>query len=68
MLSMSMSDMPNKACPFPGTTKNVHNFVYYCALFLPYICQIVLLLFCCTFLLEIFIFGCHQLFFCCPMK
>ena len=23
ILSMSMSGMPNKSCPFPGTTKNL---------------------------------------------
>ena len=26
MFSVSMSGMPNKACPFPGTTKNLHIF------------------------------------------
>ena len=26
MLSMLMSSIPNKVCPFPGTTKNLHIF------------------------------------------
>ena len=39
-----MSGMPNKACLFPGATKNLHIFCTLLCLFLHYICQIVLLL------------------------
>ena len=51
-----MSGMPNKACPFPETTKNLHIFLHYCALFLLYICPIVLLLFFSMFLIGYFYF------------
>ena len=45
MFHISMPDMPNSACTFPGTTKILQILVCYYVLSLIFICLIVLLLF-----------------------
>ena len=53
MFSISISGMPNNACPFPGTTKKLKTFLCYYVLFLLCICLIV---YCCLVICFTWIF------------